>query len=206
MAYDCVGAGQKVTQTIYQGKTWQDKGTRANEVYLVFLAVYRLHQMLWYLTEAATLIPAADIRRAVETVIQDLDRLTRQTPEMLLKVNLDECRDRTNQLLKEAWHSVQKTQKVPARDKKSPDFIGRNFKRASLDGQDFSQSLLIAANLEGCSLKGANLLGADLRDTNLKDADLRDSIFLTQAQINSAKGNERTRLLEFIVRPEQWKN
>lgn len=205
MAYDCFGAGQKVTQVVCQGKTWQDKDVKADEMYRIFLAVYQLHQMLWYMNEAALLIPASDIHEVVESAIQDLDRLTRQAPEALLKMDLEICRERTNRLLKEVWHRVRKSIKAPAKAKKSVDFIGRDFKKAVLDGQDFSMSLLIAANLEGCSLKGANFLGADLRDTNFKNADLSESIFLTQAQVNSAKGNEYTKLPEFIICPEIWK-
>ena len=205
MAYDCFGAGQKVTQTVYQGKSWRDKDVKPDEMYRVFLVVYQLHQMLWYLNEAALLLSAADIYEKIESAIQDLDRQTRQTPEALLKTDLEACREKTNWLLKEVWQRVQKTAKAPAEAKKSVDFIGRDFKKSVLDGQDFSMSLLIAANLEGCSLRGANFLGADIRDANFKNADLRESIFLTQPQVNSAKGNAHTKLPEFIICPEIWK-
>ena len=205
MSYDCFGAGQKVTQTVYHGKSWQDKDVKPDEMYRVFLAVYQLHQMLWYLNEAALLLPEADIYEKIESAIQDLDRQTRQTPEALLKIDLEACREKTHQLLKKVWHRVQKPAKAPAGAKKSWDFIGRDFKKAVLDGQDFSMSLLIAANLEGCSLRGANFLGADLRDANFKNADLQESVFLTQAQVNTAKGNAYTKLPKFITRPEIWK-
>lgn len=205
MAYDCFGAGQKVTQTVYHGKSWKDKDVKPDEMYRVFLAVYQLHQMLWYLNEAALLIPAADIYGVIESAIQDLDRLIRQTPEALLKLDLEACREKTNLLLKEVWHRVQNTVKSTVEPQKSVDFIGKDFKKAVLDGQDFSMSLLIAANLEGCSLGGANFLGADLRDANFKNADLRESIFLTQAQVNTAKGNAYTKLPEFVTCPKTWR-
>jgi Mg2+/Co2+ transporter CorB len=38
------------------------------------------------------------------------------------------------------------------------------------------------------------LIGADTRDTNFSNADLREAVFLTQRQINSAKGNRNTKL------------
>ena len=206
MAYDCFGAGQKVTQTVYQGKTWRDKGVRADEMYRIFLAVCQLHQMLWYLTEAEHLMPAADTHKMIGHTIQKIDSLTRQAPEALLKVNVEECRQQTNQLLRTVWQRVQESVNAAEKITKSTDCIGKNFKKAALDGQDLSMTLLIAANLEDCSLNGVNFLGADMRDANLKNADMQDSIFLTQAQINSAKGNGSTKLPEFIKIPEHWEN
>lgn len=44
-----------------------------------------------------------------------------------------------------------------------------------------------------------NLIWADLREANL-----RESIFITQAQINSDKGDISTVLLTSIVRPSHW--
>ena len=82
--------------------------------------------------------------------------------------------------------------------------MGKNFKRANLDGKDFSMSFLIMANLEGCSLKGTNFLGADLRDTNIQNTDLSESIFLTQMQVNAARGNKATQLPKHLTKPTTW--
>nr|WP_255575653.1 pentapeptide repeat-containing protein [Caproiciproducens faecalis] len=84
------------------------------------------------------------------------------------------------------------------------DFLGKNFKKANLDRRDFSMSLLIAANLEGCSLDRTVFLGADLRDANIKNTDLSKCVFLTQMQINSAKGNSSTRLPAGLHHPAAW--
>jgi uncharacterized protein YjbI with pentapeptide repeats len=65
-------------------------------------------------------------------------------------------------------------------------------------------SLLIASIFEGCSFNGANFLGADTRDTNFNSADLSDAVFLTQGQINSAKGNLVTKLPSNLSRPITW--
>ena len=84
------------------------------------------------------------------------------------------------------------------------DFMGHNFKKSRLNGCDFSSALLIAANLEECDLTGCNFLGADMRDTNIQNADLSESIFLTQGQINAAKGNLNTRIPGHLIRPSEW--
>jgi uncharacterized protein YjbI with pentapeptide repeats len=66
-------------------------------------------------------------------------------------------------------------------------------------------ALMIAANLEGCSLRGTNFLGADMRDANIKNTDLSSCVFLTQMQINSAKGNRNTKLPGNLSYPDSWK-
>jgi uncharacterized protein YjbI with pentapeptide repeats len=54
-------------------------------------------------------------------------------------------------------------------------------------------------------LRRADLIGADLRDTNLSGANLTDSIFLTQAQVNAAKGDRQTKLPDKLKTPDHWK-
>ncbi|WP_241483573.1 hypothetical protein [Rhodococcoides fascians] len=48
------------------------------------------------------------------------------------------------------------------------------------------------------------MLGADLRDARVEGADLSGALFLTQSQVNSAQGDERTRLPAGIGRPRHW--
>lgn len=74
-----------------------------------------------------------------------------------------------------------------------------------MSGFDLSMKLLIAANFDGCKFDGTILLGADMRDVNLNNADLREAIFLSQGQINSARGNQNTKLPPHLERPVTWK-
>ncbi|WP_139157557.1 pentapeptide repeat-containing protein, partial [Enterobacter hormaechei] len=53
-------------------------------------------------------------------------------------------------------------------------------------------------------LRVCDFLGADLRDTDLSGADLTGSIFLTQAQVNAAKGDKMTKLPKTISAPLYW--
>ncbi|MNH47753.1 Pentapeptide repeats (8 copies) [compost metagenome] len=64
--------------------------------------------------------------------------------------------------------------------------------------------MLIAANLRGADLRKVDFIGADLRDADLSDANLTGSIFLTQAQVNSARGNKHTRLPRYLNTPDHW--
>lgn|GEM_PF-4472023 len=55
------------------------------------------------------------------------------------------------------------------------------------------------------ALGGAlNLMGANLRKKDLRGINLSNSIFITQAQINSAKGDANTRLPKSITRRRHW--
>jgi len=62
----------------------------------------------------------------------------------------------------------------------------------------------MAANLRGVDLSYADLIGADMRDADLSGANLTNSIFLTQSQINTSKGDARTLLPMMIGRPSHW--
>ena len=70
--------------------------------------------------------------------------------------------------------------------------------------EDRALTLYDKADLTGAKLDGAVLTGADLSGPDLTGADLRRAIGLTQAQVDSAKGNKDTKLPKGLVRPEHW--
>ena len=84
------------------------------------------------------------------------------------------------------------------------DYIGAHLNGQNLQGANLRGKLLIAANLKHTNLSFADFIGADLRDANLSAANLTGALFLTQSQINSAKGNHMTVLPDFIERPNHW--
>ncbi|OOL30052.1 pentapeptide repeat-containing protein, partial [Rhodococcus rhodochrous] len=65
-------------------------------------------------------------------------------------------------------------------------------------------ALLVAADLREADLRRADLIGADLRDADLRGADLTGSLFLVQSQVDSARGDARTRLPATVARPTRW--
>ncbi|WP_047834136.1 pentapeptide repeat-containing protein [Robinsoniella sp. RHS] len=205
MAFDCLGAGQKVTSDIYGGVSWKQRPEAASEIFQVFLAVWQLHQMVWYLAEAAAVIPAEKLAEDIDALITEYKNMTALPPDQILQIDIEEYRTRVNLILKKAEELTANSIAPGKNTVRRSDNMGKNFKKANLDGQDLSMSLLIAANLEGCSLFGTNFLGADMRDTNIRNADLSESLFLTQAQVNAAQGNENTKLPKTLCRPKSWK-
>ena len=57
-AYDCFGAGQRVSQVIFAGRDWRQNPQAAAQMFAVFAIMRQLHELLWYLT-AALALPAA---------------------------------------------------------------------------------------------------------------------------------------------------
>ena len=205
MAFDCLGAGQKVTSDIYGGVSWKQRPEAASEIFQVFLAVWQLHQMVWYLAEAAAVIPAEKLAEDIDALITEYKNMTALPSDQILQIDIEEYRTRVNLILKKAGELTANSIAPGKNTVRRSDNMGKNFKKANLDGQDLSMSLLIAANLEGCSLFGTNFLGADMRDTNIRNADLSESLFLTQAQVNAAQGNENTKLPKTLCRQKSWK-
>jgi uncharacterized protein YjbI with pentapeptide repeats len=62
----------------------------------------------------------------------------------------------------------------------------------------------IGADLKGADLRLADVIGADFRGADLSGADLTGSIFLTQSQLDAAKGDLDTKLPPSLVRPAHW--
>lgn len=197
--YDCFGAGQKVAQFNYEGLSWKENSNVAQQMYDDFLVVRQLHEMMWYLTDASTFILPKELKEKLHLLIKETEKLTEE-PTI---VEVDAYRLKVNTCLKEVQAYV--SQKVAGNQVISGfDFIGKNLTKKSLRGANLAGSLLIAANLRHTDLSGANLIGADLRDADIRDANLADCLFLTQIQVNSAKGNAATKLPRWIVRPSYW--
>ncbi|MFA9464954.1 MAG: pentapeptide repeat-containing protein [Velocimicrobium sp.] len=203
LSYDCFGAGQKVTAKIYRGENWSST-IKKEEIFEVFLVVHKLHQMLWYLVEAKSILVANELWEIMDELILENQTMTDQMPEEILNIEIEQYRIRVNKVLKRVSQLVRDRYCKKIGKTKKTDLMGQSFKNENLDGEDFSMTLLIATNLEGCSLVGTNFLGADMRDTNLKNANVSESIFLTQGQINAAKGDRFTQLPARIQRPVWW--
>ncbi|MBM7870758.1 uncharacterized protein YjbI with pentapeptide repeats [Clostridium pascui] len=212
IAYDCFGAGQKVAQVTYNGHDWREDPETAQQMYEVFLIMHQIHEMLWYLTEALRLEPVRNIQDNLNSMLIETEKLTLLSADSLLELDITSHRFKVNALLKQTselvrnkFHGGQKTsskhQKTLSRGR---DFIGKDLTKINLRGENLSGTYLIAANLRGMDLSGTDLIGADLRDSDLRGANLTNSIFLTQGQINAAKGDSETKLPMSLSRPSHW--
>ncbi|MEU5845672.1 pentapeptide repeat-containing protein [Saccharopolyspora shandongensis] len=202
--FDCFGAGQKVSQITFGGTDWRQAPGSAGKMSAVFPVMRQLHELLWYLTEALTLPAAAPVHDDLRKALEDTDALTRGSADELTGVDVATLRHDINTLLLRTSELVRA--EVPGRTKnhRGADLIGAKLRGADLRGANLRGAYLIAADMRGADLRSADVIGADFRDTNLRGADLTGAIFLTQAQLNAAKGDVATKLPTALSRPAHW--
>ena len=209
ISYDCFGAGQKVAQVTFKGQDWIKSPEIANKMFDVFLIIRQLHEMLWYFIDASTFISNNNIKNELNSIIAETEELTKLDEQSIINIDIDKHRIKVNHILKQVNEFVKKKvsdEKIKnSKNKKALkegyDFIGRDLTNANLIGANFAGALLIASNMQDTNLKGANLIGADLRDADIRRANLEDSMFLTQSQVNTARGNSRTKLPKSLSMP-----
>lgn len=208
--YDCFGAGQKISQVIYNGKSWRDDPAIAEEMFNIFPIMQQLHEMLYYLNEALSLEETHPIYTDLQEAMVKTEQLTDQDPKSLLDLHVPTHRALVNDLLLQTSDLVREKFKKNMEHNKyskkirSRDLIGANLRAANLRGANLRGVLLIAADLREADLRRTDLIGADFRDADLSGANLEGSFFLTQAQLNSAKGNYKTKLPPSLSIPNHW--
>jgi len=200
--YDCFGAGQKVSQLTFGNQDWRKYPHTAQQMFAVFAVMRQLHELLWYLTEA--LIIAEPLRAELTGVRDEIERLTQQSADVLVELDVDARRRDVNSVLVRASELARAGAAGPKADYRGADLIGADLKRADLRAANLRGAYLIGADLRGADLTNADLTGADLRNADLSDADLAGSIFLTQAQLDSARGDTATKLPAVFTRPGHW--
>ncbi|MEU0167579.1 pentapeptide repeat-containing protein [Streptomyces iakyrus] len=203
--YDCFGAGQQVSQVTFGGRDWRT-GPRedARRMFEVFPVVRQLHELLWYLTEALALPAARPVRAELDEALRKTRELTAGTPQELAGLDVAAHRQEVNVLLLRTSELARAGTKGRKKDRRGADLMGARLRGADLRGASLRGAYLIAADLTGADLRGADLIGADLRDADLTDADLTGAFFLTQPQLNAARGSAGTRLPGSVARPGHW--
>lgn len=198
--YDCFGAGQRVSQVTFGGRDWRSEPETARPMFAVFAVMRDLHELLWYLTEAMELPAAKELHDDLAAARDRVERLAGQDPERIAALDVPRHRAEANVLLNRASELARAG--TPGPDLRGADLIGARL--ADLTGANLRGALLIGANLRRTSLQAADLTGADLRDADLRQADLSESLFCTQAQLESARGDASTRLPAGRTRPAHW--
>lgn len=202
--FDCFGAGQQVTQVTFRGRDWRQGQAAATAMFDVFTVRRALHELLWYLTEAQTLVPASPLRAVVDAARARTELLTAAASDELARFDAASYRQEVGTLLGQVSDSVRAKVHKPGRDHRGADLVQARLRDADLRGASLRGACLIAADLRGADLRHADLLGADLRAADVRAADLGTSIFLTQPQLEAAKGDESTTIPAWLTRPVHW--
>ncbi|MFF9011578.1 pentapeptide repeat-containing protein [Streptomyces sp. NPDC014870] len=202
--YDCFGAGQKVSQVTFGGVSWREAPESARQMYEVFPVMRQLHELLRYLTEALARPAARPVHAELRKLLARVEGLTEGSADALEKLDVAAVRGEVNPLLLKTSALVRSAAGAKVKSRRGADLIGARLRGAKLRGADLRGALLIAADLSGADLSLADVIGADLRDADLSGADLTDALFLTQPQLNSARGDATTRLPGAFERPAHW--
>ena len=137
--------------------------------------------------------------------IDKLIRLAGGSPAELAALDVAQIRRDVTPLLRDASR-LARGDISPERDLTGADLIGGDLRGARLSRASLRGTLLIGADLTGADLNGADFTGADVRGARLHGADLGEALFLTQAQIDAARGDVRTRLPPALTGPAHWRD
>ncbi|WP_342534391.1 pentapeptide repeat-containing protein [Lysinibacillus sp. FSL K6-0057] len=206
--FDCLGAGQQVSQVTFHGQDWRQSREHADKMFRVFPIMEQLYEMIAYVAEALSYQVDNTLYEQLLAQLEQLQQTTALEADALLALDMVAIRMPINALLLQTseqirQHSV-KGKTASKLNQRGVDWMGKNLKGKDLRATDLRGSYLIAANLQNAHLQGVDFIGADLRDANLRGADLSTSLFLTQMQINAAQGDRSTKLPSYIKRPAHW--
>jgi hypothetical protein len=199
--FDCLGAGQRVSQHTFGGVSWRDEPALAGQMFAAFDIMRQLHELLWQLREVAD---RPDWSSEAVPLRNEVERLAGLPAAELLTLDVEGVRAAVGTLLTEVSVAI-RARHPGARNWARRDLAGTRLGTTDLRGANLRGALLIAADLTGADLTGADLLGADLRDARLAGAQLADSLFLSQPQLNAAAGDRHTTLPARLSRPEHWR-
>lgn len=225
VAYDCLGAGQRVTAAVrsaHDGATWRDDPAAARDAFAALPVVTQLHELLWYLAEVLSLPAAAPVHDDARRALAQTAPLADLAPAALLALDVGAVRrdvgrliDRASALVRDAARATA-SRRPPQRgvvDAGSRSTLRRGPRDGRGDGPRGSavvhrapdgglrRRLRPGADLVGADLRGLDLTGADLRGALLLGADLRggrfDAVDLLGADLRGAdaRGTDLSRAL-----------
>jgi hypothetical protein len=201
--YDCFGAGQRVAQETFGGRDWHGSSAVKARMVRVFPVVRALHELLWLLAEARRLPGASPVRPELNRLFTVTDELAGGRPDTLQDLDVGPHRAEVNAVLVRASELARAA--VAYRPQlRGADLTGRDLNGADLRGANLRGATLIGVNLRGAELGLADLTGADLRGAEVAGARLAETLFLSQAQLDAARGDGATTLPPARHRPPHW--
>ena len=164
-SFDCFGAGAKIAQQTFKGADWMNHPENTNKIFDTFQVMRQLHEILWYLNQAAVKMNMAD-RKSLFPMIDKIEKLTKLEADKLLVLDVSACRADANIFLLKVKNDMkshllknEKDETGKRKIKHQLDLMGKDLRKMDLRGADFRGAYLMAANLSGTNLKGADFIG-----------------------------------------------
>ena len=208
--FDCFGAGQKVSRLTFSGRSWREDPLTRTAMFSTFPIVRRLHELLWYLDEAITMVQTSRDATPWLVAFERIQQLSDRDADGLAGLNVDAEYDAVRDLLLEAsgiaraGYEGREGKRGRRSMEPGSDLIGAQLAGMDLRGLSIRGSVAIGADFSDAKMQLCDVLGVDMRDADLSGADLRAAIYLTHMQVNSARGDSRTALPDGFDRPSHW--
>lgn len=201
VTYSCFGAGPTVTAAAAVASAG-DRSVPPDVLASAFGPARQIHELLWYLREAADYDLPSAVGRRLAAVTHRTERAASGALDDLAALQPDDLWREGTQVLDAVSRAVRGPR--PGRSLRGADLVGADLHGADLARADLRGARLVAARLMRADLSGADLAGADLRDAQLHGADLSGALFLTSSQLRSAHGSADTVLSHERLRPGTW--
>jgi uncharacterized protein YjbI with pentapeptide repeats len=202
--FDCFGAGQQVVQVVFAGRDWRDDPQTAEGVFEAFSVLRQLHELRWYLAESVERLPDGPLHDEAHRRRAEVEQAAAAGAELLVGFPATELRRDVGELLGRVSEALRTDMPGVGPDRRGQDLAGARLRGADLRGTSLRGAVLIGADLRGADLRRADVLGADFRAADLSGARLEDSLFLTQPQVQAARGDTGTQLPPLLRRPAHW--
>jgi uncharacterized protein YjbI with pentapeptide repeats len=205
--FDCFGAGQQLVQVTVAGADWRTTPGLAPALFAALPVMRQLHELLWYLAEASVLAGALEdgaLAGEARRLEASTAGLTSGSTDDLLALDVAGQSARVGDLLERVSVAVRGRVADRAADRRRVELVGARLAGADLHGASLRGAVLLGADLSGADLRTADLLGVDLRGADLRGADLTGCLFVTQPQLESARGDGGTLIPASLRRPEHW--
>ncbi len=190
VAYDCLGAGQRVVAAL--------RDAPVSELVAALHLLLPVHEMLWYLTDLLA-------RTRDPWLTSMADRLLALADGVPAPADVAAARAEVGPALRRVSQSVREASGWPLRDLVGAELAGARLRGADLRAACLRGATLIGADLRGSDLRLADLIGADLRGADLRGADLSTALCLIRTQVGSAHGDSATRLPARLSHPVHWR-
>lgn len=205
--FDCLGAGQVISQITFNNISWKENPESKDQMFRVFPIMDQIHEMIAYTAEALSYNVTSTLSDKLSEKLTELQNLTTWSAGQLLALDLVNYRFALNELLTEASNFIRENtiaeftsaKKLKDLNRARVNWMGKKLNGRDLRAIDFRGAFLIAADMRNTDLRAASFIGADFSGANLST-----SMFLTQMQMNSAKGDLNTALPFYIKRPAHW--
>jgi uncharacterized protein YjbI with pentapeptide repeats len=201
-AYDCFGAGQRLSEDTFGGRDWRTHREVAAPMMAALPVLRGLHELLWYLGDALAVTSSEPLMAELGSVLAQVEAAAASPADGILTVDVDAFRSRAAPLLREASRLARVG--YDGADLAGHDLSGRDLRGADLTGACLRGARLLGADLTDADLRCADLLGADLRGADLSGARLAEALFVTQTQVGGAAGDRRTTIPNDVERPPHW--